>query len=264
MSTLDSVELAELEQRIVDRTAELEAANKKLVHEIAERKRTEDQLRASHQRLRNLATQLQAVREEERTIIAREVHDEMGQALTALKMDLAWIAKGLPKRWKMLPDRVHSMISLTDSTLTAVQQLSSRLRPAMLDDLGLEAAIEWQLQDFASRGDYECRLDLKAKALRPNTKRDIAVFRIFQESLTNIARHASANRIGVKLRIKAGDLLLVVIDDGKGISDDALTSAYSLGLTGMYERARTLGGSLKIERGAKDRGTVLTLSVPLT
>ena len=232
--------------------------------DITERKHAEDQLRASHQRLRNLATQLQVVREEERTIIAREVHDEMGQALTALKMDLAWVAKNLPKGWKTVPDRVRSMVSLTDSTLTTVRQLSSRLRPAMLDDLGLEAAIEWQLQDFLGRGNYECGLELKATELRPDKKRDIVVFRILQEALTNVARHAAARQITVKLKTIDKTLLLQVTDDGKGITDDALASTYSLGLTGMYERARTLGGSLVIERGANGKGTVLRLRVPHT
>lgn len=232
--------------------------------QIAERKLVENALRESHQRLRNLTTQLQAVREDERTIIAREVHDEMGQALTALKMDLAWTRKSLPKRWKAVPDRISSMMSLIDSTLDTVRQLSSRLRPAILDDLGLETAIEWQVHEFANRGSYECGLELKATRLRPDKKRDIAVFRILQEALTNIARHAGASGIVVKLSTNDEELLLVVEDDGKGISNDALTSAYSLGLTGMYERAQTLGGSLKIERGDNDRGTVLTLSVPLT
>lgn len=235
-----------------------------MIENITKRKHAEDQLRASHQRLRNLAAKLQVVREEERTIIAREVHDEMGQTLTALKMDLAWTKKSLPKRWKAVPDRLRSMISLIDSTLTTVRQLSSRLRPAMLDDLGLEATIEWQVQEFTNRGDYRCQLDLKAVGLRPNKQRDIAVYRILQEALTNIARHASANRIDIKLWTEDEELLLVVKDDGKGISDEALTSTYSLGLTGMYERARMLDGSLKIERGARDKGTVLTLKVPLT
>lgn len=232
--------------------------------DITELKHTESSLRESRQRLRNLTTRLQAIREEERTIIAREVHDELGQALTALKMDLAWTQKNLLKRWKAIPERIDSMISLTDSTLNAIRQLSSRLRPAVLDDLGLEAAIEWQTREFTHRGGYQCQLDLMATDLKPTKDRDINVFRILQEALTNIARHASANQVTVRLRTTDETLLLEIADDGKGINDSALTSTHALGLTGMYERAHTLGGELRIERGAKGKGTVLTLTIPHT
>ncbi len=229
---------------------------------ITERKRAEVHIQESHQRLRNLAARLHAVREEERTLIAREIHDELGQLLTGLKIDLSWMMDRLPKTWKTLPERAKSMISIVDATLDSMRQLSSRLRPPMLDDLGLEAAIEWQAEEFATRTGCRCDLHLNEEAFGFDTDRETAIFRILQESLTNVARHANASRVEVNLWPKNGHLILEVRDNGSGITEDAMRSSGSLGLIGMRERAEALGGEVQIQR-LPEGGTLVTLRMPL-
>ena len=232
-----------------------------IIRDITERKRAEQALSESREQLRNLAARLHAVREEERTLIAREIHDELGQDLTGLKMDLCWLIKRLP-RDRRLTERAHSMATLLDTTLDALRQISVRLRPAVLDDLGLEAAIEWQANELTAHTDIECMLDLQLGELVLDRDRPTAVFRIVQEALTNVARHAQARRVEIKLRTAEGDLLLEVRDDGRGIADEERASTTSLGLIGMRERAGALGGRVDIRRSA-ERGTVVTLRMPL-
>ncbi len=237
-----------------------------VVRDVSERKRAEDEVQKSRERLRNLAARLHAVREDERTMIAREIHDELGQALTSLKIDLYWVMGKLPKSPSTLLERGRSMASLLDSTLDRVRRLSSRIRPAMLDDLGLGAAIEWQVQEFASRTDCKCEVDLEVGELGFDRDRDTAVFRILQEALTNVARHAEARRVEISMRATDGALVLEVRDDGIGITDDQVASMQSLGLIGMRERAGALGGRVHIRRLAEgaEAGTVVGLRMPLT
>lgn len=230
---------------------------------ITERKRAEVHIRESHQRLRNLAARLHAVREEERTLIAREIHDELGQVLTGLKIDLSWMMNRLPKSWKTLPERVRSMISIVDTTLHSTRQLSARLRPPMLDDLGLEAAIEWQVEEFAARTGCKCDLRVDDEACGFDADRETAIFRILQESLTNVARHADASRVEVKLSPINGQVVLEVRDNGSGITEDAISGSGSLGLIGMRERAEALGGEVQIRR-LPEGGTLVSLRMPFT
>lgn len=231
--------------------------------DITERKRAEEDIRQSRERLHNLATRLQVVREEERTAIAREIHDELGQALTCLKIDLSWLVDKFPKNRKAVRERTDSMMSLVDATLATVRQLSSRLRPAVLDDLGLEAAIEWQAQEFSNHTGCKCDLSLNGDDLAVDRERDTAVFRVLQEALTNVARHANATRVKIALHAIDGELILEVLDNGRGITREAIVSTQSLGLIGMHERAGTIGAKLSIDRSANG-GTVVALRMPLT
>jgi PAS domain S-box-containing protein len=208
--------------------------------------------------LRRLALELQSVREKERTAIAREIHDEFGQALTGLKMELAWLRDHVSDDETRA--RAASMTELVEQTLDSSRRLASDLRPPVLDDLGLEAAIESHAREFAARSGVECDLDLEAGEIALDPDRDTAVFRILQEALTNVARHADAKHVTVRTARENGTLLLEVTDDGEGI--DKESSAAGLGIVGMRERAGALGGTLQV-KAADDGGTVVAVRVPI-
>ncbi len=227
------------------------------------RKQVEEHLRLSRKRLRNFAARQLAAREEERAIIAREIHDELGQTLTGLKMDLSWLLNRMPRNWKKIPERLQSMISLMDSTVDYVRKLSTKLRPAILDDLGLEAAIESELQIFSERTNCDYTLDLKSGKIGHDRARDTAVLRIFQEALTNVARHAKATELEIVLRTSNSQLILEVKDDGIGIANDKIMSTSSIGLFSMHERAGTFGGRVEIATNIKG-GTKVMLKIPLS
>ena len=227
------------------------------------RREIEAQLRDSEARLRDLLLRIESTREEERAIIARDIHDELGQTLTGLKMDLSWVRDRMPRNWKKLPERMQAMISLVDSTVDYVGKLSARLRPAILDDLGLEAAIEWEAQVFAERTNCNYTLDLKNKKMSQDRDRNTAVFRIFQEALTNVTRHAKATEVGITLRTSNSQLILEVKDDGVGIAEDKINSTDSIGLFGMQERAGAFGGHVYIDK-VKEGGTQVRLVMPLS
>jgi PAS domain S-box-containing protein len=232
-----------------------------IIRDITDRKKAEERLKSSERELRNLAAHLQFVRETERTSIAREIHDELGQALTALKIDMSWLKKRLPKDQQGLLEKTNSISKLTDMTIKAVKRISTELRPGILDDLGLVAAIEWQTEEFQSRTGIECRLRVSPEDITVEEKRSTALFRIFQETLTNVARHSKATAIKASLGEKAGTLELKVIDNGKGITEEQIYDPRSFGLMGMRERVRPWGGKVKI-KGTPIRGTTVTVSVP--
>ena len=213
-------------------------------------------------RLRALTDRVEAIREDERTQIAREVHDELGQSLTALKMDIAWVMRRLAQAHVngVLADKLTQMTKSTDAIIATVRRISAELRPGILDDLGLAAAIEWQLEEFAKRTGV--RAELQSTLGDPVLERDLttAVFRIFQEALTNVARHAIATIVHVRLELERGRVKLEVEDDGVGIPEAAHTT--SLGLIGMRERARRLGGECEVRR-RDPHGTLVTVTVPL-
>jgi PAS domain S-box-containing protein len=227
--------------------------------DITELRRSQELLRESHQRLQHLAARLIDVREQERSAIARELHDELGQALTRLNMDLAWLIDRRPLRGAK---RTAGMVSIVEQMLTTVQHLCSRLRPAILDDFGLEAAIEWQAQEFEQWNGSRCRLDLRLGSLAPDRERDTAVFRVLQESLTNVARHAHATTVEIRCRVSGGELLMEVADDGVGIAEEKAGGPGSLGLLGMRERARAIGAAIEIAPRLP-RGTAVRLRVPV-
>lgn len=241
---------------------ELYRINADLRREIAVRRRAEEDLRSSEENLRSLAAHLQSVREEEWTRIAREIHDELGQALTGLKMDLAWVAKRLRADQKPLAEKTGSMSRLIDDTVQLIRQIASRLRPAILDERGLTAAISWQARDFRKRVGMRCEVSLAADVPEIDKERSLAAFRVFQELLTNVARHANATRTEVTLRVESGMLVLSVEDNGKGIDEAADSSPKSLGFMGMRERILPFGGRIEIA-GLRDAGTRVTVFIPL-
>jgi signal transduction histidine kinase len=230
------------------------------------RQLVEDDLLASRERLRELSAYTQVMQEEERVRIAREVHDELGQSLTALKMDVSMLRKQVPQS-EETERRMNSMIELVNSTIQSVRRISSELRPSVLDDLGLAAAIEWQAREFEKRSGLDCHVHLPIKEITANPSQATALFRIFQETLTNVARHANAQHVEVQLRetnggIEPPAILLRVHDDGIGFDDQDLAISQSLGLMGMRERAALAGGTLDLE-GVLGEGMTVTVTMPI-
>ncbi|MEX2116527.1 MAG: sensor histidine kinase, partial [Bacteroidota bacterium] len=225
--------------------------------------KSEEQYRKSSEQLRALAARLQSVREDEQTRIAREIHDELGQALTGLKMDLAWIER----KWNdgsgaVALEKVRAMHPLIDETIRMVRRISSELRPGALDDLGLVAALEWQLSEFSDRTSIQSTFHSERENYDLDHERSTAIFRIFQESLTNIGRHSRATHIQVRLRLEKRVLVLEVQDNGRGITQAEIVQTTSLGLLGMRERAFVFNGSVDIT-GTAGAGTTLTVRIPL-
>jgi PAS domain S-box-containing protein len=229
--------------------------------DITDRHLAEEEILASSQQLRALAARLQQVREEERTGIAREIHDELGQALTGLKMDIAWMRDRLPRDHETRR-QCSSIIHRIDGTLSAVRRIATDLRPSVLDELGLAPALEWQGQVFEARTGIEVVMELSINGGVIPDDLSSSAFRILQESLTNIARHAQARRVDIRLYQTAARLTLEVSDDGVGIPPDRLEGTSSLGLVGMRERALACGGQFSIT-GLPGIGTTVLLTVPL-
>ncbi|MGE3978907.1 MAG: PAS domain-containing protein [Nitrospira sp.] len=235
--------------------------------DITDRKRAEEQLQETLARIRMLSQRLDVVREEERTHIARELHDELGIRLTCLKMDLARLRTLLTgslvsgERREMIEEKIAMMTAQSDQTIVAVQRLVTELRPGILDDLGLVAAIDWQCRDFEQRSGISCTCESVQDEIVLDPRYATAAFRICQEALTNVLRHAHATFVRVLLKQVNDGLMLEVQDDGRGILAEKLTDAASLGLLGMRERASNLGGVLEIT-GYPGKGTTVTLYLP--
>lgn len=232
--------------------------------DITQRKRMETELRESNRRLRALTKRLETVREDERTRLAREIHDELGHTLTGLKMDTAWLRRRV--EGKTAPDalkkRIDAMSSALDALIRAVRRTSSNLRPPVLDDLGLVAAVEWACGDFQKRTGIDCHVVASPPDFHIDGDRGTAVFRILQELLNNVLQHAGASRVDVRLAQEDGRLTLEVRDDGCGIEDERVTSPTSLGVIGMRERALAFGGDLTL-KGQADVGTIAVAQIPL-
>jgi PAS domain S-box-containing protein len=229
--------------------------------DITDRYLAAERLGGPQRELRALAVRLQQVREEERTSIAREIHDELGQALTGLKLDVAWMSNRLP-RGQGLSEHCQSVIRRIDGTLGAVRRIATELRPSVLDQLGLAATVEWQAQEFAARTGVKVSLEMCSEDIDMPDDLASAAFRILQEALTNVARHANATRVNIRLRRTPGFLQLEVADDGIGISGARLQGTASLGLVGMRERALACGGELVVA-GRPGGGTEVLLRAPL-
>jgi len=225
------------------------------------RQRLQEERQRSFDQLRALAARLQSIREEERKRVAREIHDQLGQALTAIKLDLSSLVRGLPTAPSPLSEKGTPLLRLVDETIESVRRISTELRPGMLDDLGLAATVEWAAEEFESRTGTKCLLDLATEQFSVDSETATAVFRIFQETLTNVARHASASEVKIRLAEENGDLTLEVHDNGRGIREDELANANSLGVLGMRERALLLGGTLTI-RGEPGQGTTVRIRIP--
>jgi len=222
--------------------------------------RKSERLRESEEKLRRLAAHLISVREEERAHIAREIHDELGQVLTGLKMEVTWLAKRLKER--PLIEKTDSMCKLIDTTVQTVRKIATGLRPEMLDDMGLVAAVAWQAKDFQKRTGIRCRTKLPGENVKLDADVSTTMFRIFQEILTNVARHSRATRVDLELSVNEGSVALEVIDNGVGIADAELNGKKSLGLLGMHERALLFGGEVKIT-GTAGHGTRVSVSIPM-
>lgn len=234
--------------------------------DITARKRTEMELRTSQERLSALTNRLQTVREEEATRIAREIHDELGQQLTGLKMDLRWLEHGLEElrdpRPTALLEKTITATELVDVTIRTVQRIAAELRPAILDKLGLTAALRREASQFQQNTGITCRLMVPEMELRPPAIVGIACFRIFQEAMTNVARHAAATLVEVELQAQRGGLVLEIRDNGKGIPPAVADTGQTLGLLGMRERAHALEGEVTVTARAAG-GTVVRLWIPM-
>ncbi len=232
-----------------------------ILRDITERKHSEEELKSSREKLRNLAAHLNSVREEERKLIAREIHDELAQSLTALKMGLVWLDKKLPAATAPLTEKIKSMSSIIDMTIYTVRRISSELRPVLLDDLGLQAAIEWQAKEFEDRTGISCKVTFHSDTGNLDQERSTAIFRIFQETLTNVVRHAEATEVRASLEETPDMLIMTVKDNGAGITEEEILNSKSFGIIGMQERALLLGGDIKL-KGVRDKGTTVTVSIP--
>jgi two-component system, NarL family, sensor histidine kinase UhpB len=229
--------------------------------DITDRQRLNQELRAQREQLRALAAHVESVREEERVRIAREIHDELGQALTCMSMDLAFLDKQLPKGDERAAARVAALAALVKETVKTVRRISSELRPSILDDLGLAPALEWLAHDFEGRTNIRCAVSVPS-TINISAERGTVVFRMCQEALTNVARHAEASQVSIDLVEADDNLTLEVRDNGRGITEEEVQRPDSLGLLGMRERAALLGGVAEV-KGAPGQGTSLTVRVPL-
>jgi signal transduction histidine kinase/serine/threonine protein kinase len=251
--TQDFLQRLRLLEQIFANTLERKKSEEKL------QKRTRE-LQETAEELKHLSEHLQEVREHERASIAREIHDELGQALTVLRMNASWIDKHFLDDTESLQMKIREMTLFIDETIKTVQRISSELRPQILDILGLFAAVEWQIDEFRRREGVVCRLTCEGEEVK-NEKCAVVLFRVLQEALTNITRHARATEVDVLLKIDGGTARLEIRDNGRGIAQEKINSKSSLGLMGIRERVSFLKGAFEII-GRKNQGTKLTVSIP--
>ncbi len=235
--------------------------------DITREKQSEEKLNKSREQLRSLSAHLQSVREEERTKVAREIHDDLGQVLTALKMDLALLNRGMLETSAVVPrkelmEEIGSMCKLVDQTIKTVRRICTELRPEVLDHLDLKAAMEWQIQEFLTRSGVTCEFNSNIQSVSLDRDSATALFRIFQETLTNVARHSNASHVKILLEENDDKLTMEVSDNGRGITEENLANSKSFGLMGMKERAFLLGGEVNIV-GVPGKGTTVTVRISL-
>ena len=230
-----------------------------MVTDISDRKEAEERLKASRQQLRDLSRHLETVREEERSSIAREIHDELGQTLVTLKIYISWLLK---QTGKVPEEQTKTIYTLVDSAINTIMRLSTELRPAVLDDLGLAVAIEWQINEFKKWTALEYHFVSKPARIVLDKESSTALFRIAHEAITNVIRHAKATRVDILLQKKRGSVELSIIDNGKGIPDSDIHAKRSFGLIGMAERAHLIGGEVNIE-SKPGSGTTVKVTLPV-
>jgi signal transduction histidine kinase len=228
---------------------------------MTERKKTEQNLNRSYEEVRQLTSHLQNIREEERSHIAREIHDELGQQLTVLKMDVLGLNKKLGDQDAVIQQKIRDITDLLDSTVRSVRRISSELRPSLLYNLGLDAAIEWHLKEFGKRSGLKTIFIEPAGEVKIPDPVKNGLFRIFQESLTNVSRHANATTVIVSLEQKDGLLTLTIEDDGQGFEQRRIGAKQTLGILGMRERCEMMGGNYAIQ-SAPGQGTTVAVAVP--
>lgn len=229
--------------------------------DISERVKAQEALAEHAREIERLTAHLQNIREEERSQIALEIHDVLGQQLTAIKMDAVWLNKKIPEKNDTVSERIDTMVNLIDETIKTVRRIASELRPAILHDLGLVAALEWQGTEFQKNTGLRLHFNSDGCTEEPDSKLSINVFRIYQETLTNIARHAEATQVDTDFHCRHNRMHLVIKDNGKGIDPDNIGTGKSLGLISMRERARLFGGDIRIENN-QPHGTVVSLDLP--
>ncbi len=233
-----------------------------IVRDITQRKQAEGQLFSSREQLRNLSNRLQLAREEEKTRIAREIHDELGQALTMLKLDLSWMEKKLSRKDAPVIEKSRSMMHLIEDTIQIVQRIASELRPQMLDILGLCETLKWQTKEFQKRTGIPCELNIEPEQIPVDPERSTALFRIYQEALVNVVRHARADRVETVFKKEHGNLVLEVKDDGVGMDADLVENPKSLGLIGIRERILVWRGEMQL-KSELGKGTALKITIPV-
>jgi PAS domain S-box-containing protein len=234
-----------------------------LANNITERHAAEEKLKDSYEAIRTLTGYLQNVREEERLNISREIHDELGQLLTVLKMDVSWLNKKIGEENSLAKEKLSEILSLVDTTVRSIRRIASELRPTLLDDLGLYAAMDWHLEEFERRSGIKRELVIPETELALPDSLKIGIFRIFQESLTNVARHSEAKNVNVSLLQKDNQLILTIRDNGVGFEEGPMSAKKTLGLLGMKERSMMMGGVYNIT-SAKGSGTTVTVIIPLS
>jgi signal transduction histidine kinase len=222
----------------------------------------EEKLQESHEAFRQLATHLETIREAERTHMAREIHDELGQQLTGLKMDISWLNKKIKSEDEEVNQKIQETIQLIDSTVKSVRRIATELRPSILDDLGVVAALEWQSEEFEKRFKIKCifKSEITNEIIPPQLA--TGIFRIYQECLTNVLRHSEATEVFSTLEIRDNKLLLTIRDNGRGFVVEEITNKKTLGLLGMKERSSLMGGTYEITSNP-GRGTSILIIVPL-
>ena len=233
-----------------------------ILRDVTERVRADEALRRSREELRELSAASHFVREQEQRRVAREIHDELGQSLTALKMDVAWMLGNLAAGSPSLAEKLGTMQSLLDATVTATRRISADLRPLMLDDLGPIPAAEWLAQNFSQRTGIPCSVRIHPVDLEFGEPHASALYRILQESLTNVARHAKATRVDIAIEQIDGALRLTVRDDGRGFSPDEARAQKTYGLLGLRERTVLLGGDVSIA-SEPGKGATVNVRIPL-
>ena len=229
---------------------------------ITEKETNEKDIRASREQLRNLSIHLQTVREEERASIAREIHDDLGQLLTVIKINISEIEKSLPKRKKDEIKKINTIKNLLDAANESIHKISSELRPSILDDLGLSAAVEWQAEEFHKNTGIKCNVKLKPEEIILDEKLSITIYRIIQEALTNVTRHSRARNVDINLKVQNKNLNLTIKDNGVGIKEEKINNPKSFGLIGIRERLVPWKGAAEII-GIKDEGTTIVVNIPI-
>jgi signal transduction histidine kinase len=246
-----------------DHAGKLKSINAKLVQEIQEREHAQRELNRSQADLRNLSAHQEHLREEERAMIAREIHDELGQVLSTLKMDLGTLENHFPKDKKVLFEITQSMSELIYLTIQRVKRISQELRPSVLDHLTFPQAVSWQIDEFMKTTGISCQLAIRnAEDLQLTPDAANALFRVLQEALTNIIRHAEAKQVSVSMEKTGAHVVLKIQDNGKGIANKEMADPQSFGLIGMRERIHHLNGHIEIKSGASS-GTAIVCTIPL-
>ncbi|WP_051189473.1 PAS domain-containing sensor histidine kinase [Daejeonella oryzae] len=225
-------------------------------------KNSEEELLKMNEQLRSLSAHLLKIREEERSRISREIHDELGQLLTGMKMDVSWINKRLKSEDSAIQNKIVSLLDLIDMTISSVRRISSDLRPGILDDFGLSEALEWQAIEFQKRSGINCHLDLRVDLPLIDKNLSITLFRIFQESLTNITKHSQAQNVWLQIKTIDNFINFRIEDDGIGMDISTIKTKYTLGLIGMQERINMVNGEFSVT-SSPGNGTVITVNVPI-